>query len=136
MSRQAKQQQLKRWTSGQVGICKKLLKLSRQVHQFKARAEFLTLAFQNDLVEAITSYELWDYGFEGLGEREFDNCFEMGDSADVIAALITNARREGFIEKIKAFCDPESFEKWCSYADRQGDLFGNTCDSTLPSIAA
>lgn len=123
MNRQAKQQLMKRFTSGQVEICEKLLKLSGQVHQFKARAEFLTLAFQHDLVEAITSYELWDCGLEGLGEREFDNCFEMGDAADVIAALITNARRDGFIEKIKAVCDPESFAQWCSYADRQGDLF-------------
>ncbi|EGH19880.1 hypothetical protein Pgy4_43872, partial [Pseudomonas savastanoi pv. glycinea str. race 4] len=31
MTRQAKQQLMKRFTSGQVEICKKLLKLSRQV---------------------------------------------------------------------------------------------------------
>ncbi|KPC49921.1 Uncharacterized protein ABK00_0035 [Pseudomonas savastanoi pv. glycinea] len=31
MNRQAKQQLMKRFTSGQVDICKKLLKLSRQV---------------------------------------------------------------------------------------------------------
>lgn len=93
---------MKRFTSGQVEICKRLLKLSRQVHQFKARVEFVTLAFQHDLVEAIVGYELWGHGFEGLSERAFDNCFEMGDSDDVIAALITTARRDGFIQKIES----------------------------------
>ncbi len=37
MNRQAKQQLMKRFTSGQVEICKKLLKLSRQVHKFMYR---------------------------------------------------------------------------------------------------
>jgi hypothetical protein len=123
MNRQAKQQLMKRFTGGQVEICKKLLKLSRQVQQFEARVQFLVLAFRHDLVDAIVSYELWDSGLEGLGERQFDNCFEMGDSPDVISALINSARREGFIEKIQAWCGEESFARWCSYADRQGDLF-------------
>lgn len=123
MNRQAKQQLMKRFTGGQVEIGKQLLKLSRQVHRFEARVQFLVLAFQHDLVDAIVSYELWDGGLEGLGERQFDNCFEMGDSADVIAELITTARRAGFIEKIQAWCGDESFARWCSYADRQGDLF-------------
>jgi hypothetical protein len=123
MNRQAKQQLMKRFTGGQVEICKRLLKLSRQVHRFEARVQFLVLAFQHDLTDAIVSYELWDGGIEGLGERQFDNCFEMGDSADVIAELITTARREGFIEKIRTWCGEESFARWCTYADRQGDLF-------------
>jgi hypothetical protein len=123
MNRQAKQQLMKRFTGGQVEICKKLLKLSRQVQQFDVRVQFLVLAFKHDLVDAVVSYELWDLGFEGLGERQFDNCLEWGDSADVIAALITTARREDFIEKIQTWCGEESFARWCSYADRQGDLF-------------
>ena len=123
MNRQAKQQLMKRFTGGQVEIGKQLLKLSRQVHRFEARVQFLVLAFQHDLVDAIVSYELWDGVLEGLGERQFDHCFEMGDSADVIAELITTARRAGFIEKIQAWCVDESFARWCSYADRQGDLF-------------
>jgi len=123
MNRQAKQQLMKRFTGGQVEICKKLLKLSRQLHRFEARVEFVVLAFRHDLVDAIVHYELWDSGFEGLGERQFDCCFEMGDSADVISALITTARREGFIEQIQHWCGEDSFARWCSYADRQGDLF-------------
>ncbi|KPW75771.1 hypothetical protein, partial [Pseudomonas cannabina] len=112
MNRQAKQQLMKRFTSGQVEICKKLLKLSRQVHKFNARVEFLVLTFKHDLVDAVVRYELWDNGFEGLGERQFDNCFEMGDSAEVIAELITTARREGFVEKIQTWCGNESFARW------------------------
>ncbi|MEX6666852.1 hypothetical protein [Pseudomonas sp. W2-17] len=123
MNRQAKQQLMKRFTSGQVEICKKLLKLSRQVHKFNARVEFLVLTFKHDLVDAVVGYELWDNGFEGLGERQFDNCFEMGDSAEVIAELITTARHDGFVEKIQTWCGNDSFTRWCSYADRQGDLF-------------
>lgn len=123
MNRQAKQQLMKRFTSGQVEICKKLLKLSRQVHKFNARVEFLVLTFKHDLVDAVVGYELWDNGFEGLGERQFDTCFEMGDSADVIAALITTARRDGFVEKIQTWCGNDSFARWSSYADRQGELF-------------
>ncbi|MDX9625951.1 MULTISPECIES: hypothetical protein [Pseudomonas] len=37
MNRQAKQQLMKRFTSGQVEVCKKLLKLSRQAHKFTTR---------------------------------------------------------------------------------------------------
>ena len=123
MNRQAKQQLMKRFTSGQVEICKKLLKLSRQVHNFNARVEFLVLTFKHDLVDVVVGYELWDNGFEGLGERQFDSCFEMGDSAEVIAELITTARRDGFVEKIRIWCGNDSFARWSSYADRQGDLF-------------
>ncbi|MBN3478660.1 hypothetical protein G0D97_25230, partial [Pseudomonas savastanoi pv. phaseolicola] len=65
MNRQAKQQLMKRFTSGQVEICKKLLKLSRQVHKFNARVEFLVLTFKHDLADAVVRYELWDNGFEG-----------------------------------------------------------------------
>ncbi|RMQ53575.1 hypothetical protein ALQ02_01467 [Pseudomonas savastanoi pv. phaseolicola] len=101
------------------------MKLSRQVHKFNARVEFLVLTFKHDLADAVVRYELWDNGFEGLGERQFDNCFEMGDSAEVIAELITTARREGFVEKIQTWCGNDSFARWSSYADRQGELFAD-----------
>ena len=57
-----------------------------------------------------------------LGERQFDTCFEIGDSEEVIAELIRTARKEGFIDSIKNWCGNESFARWCSYADRQGEL--------------
>lgn len=36
---------------------------------FKARVRFVQLAYRHNLVHEITSYQLWDRGFEGLGER-------------------------------------------------------------------
>ncbi|NWD58866.1 hypothetical protein HX878_29605 [Pseudomonas veronii] len=97
--------------------------LTTRLHLFKARVEFLRLAFKYSLVCEITNYELWDVGYEGLGERQFDTCFEMGDSEDVIAELIKTARSEGFIDSVRIWCGGESFARWCSYADRQGQLF-------------
>lgn len=85
----------------------------------KYRVEFLSLAYKHDLVSDITSYRLWDAGWEGLGERQFDTCFEMGDSQDVITDLILRAKKEGFLDKIQAECGPETFQRWLSYADRQ-----------------
>src|SRR3990167_5277828 len=63
----------------------KLQRLTATLDVFKSRVEFVVLAFKYRLVSEITSYELWDRGYEGLGEREFDACFEMNDSEEVIA---------------------------------------------------
>ncbi|MCC7684829.1 hypothetical protein [Janthinobacterium sp. FW305-128] len=104
-------------------VCRILHKLTNKLHIFESRVKFVKLAFKHDLVQDIVSYTLWDRGFEGLGERQFDTCFEMGDSQDVIAALIMSARAEGFIENIRQFCGEHSFARWCGYADRQGELF-------------
>lgn len=104
-------------------ICRTLHRLTTKLHKFEARVQFVVLAFKHDLVDEIISYELWDRGYEGLGERQFDTCFESGDSEDVIAALITTARTEGFIDRVRSWCGDESFARWCSYTDRQGALF-------------
>jgi len=104
-------------------VYRNLQKLATTLHVFKSRVEFVVLAFKYRVVSEITTYELWDRGYEGLGEREFDTCFEMGDSEDVIAELITTARKEGFIDSVKEWCGDESFDRWCSYADRQAELF-------------
>lgn len=104
-------------------VFRKLHKLTTSLHVFKSRVDFVVLAFKYGLVHEITTYELWDRGYEGLGERQFDACFEMGDSEDVISELILTARKEGFIDNIRNWCGNESFDRWCSYADRQGELF-------------
>lgn len=104
-------------------VYEKLHRLTTSLDVFKSRVEFVVLAFKYRVVSEITSFELWSRGYEGLGEREFDTCFEMGDSEAVIAELINTARKEGFIDSIKEWCGNESFDRWCSYADRQGQLF-------------
>lgn len=90
---------------------------------FNARVEFVRLAYRHDLVADITSYRLWDQGYEELGERTFDSCFEMGDSAEVIAELIRDARQLCYVENIRLeLGSDESFGRWCSYADVQLNL--------------
>jgi len=110
-------------TSQITNVCRTLHQLTKKLHMFSARVKFVVLAFKHDLVDEITHYELWDKGYEGLGERQFDTCFESGDSEHVIAALITTARAEGFIENVRRWCGEESFARWCGYADRQAELF-------------
>lgn len=104
-------------------VYRRLHQLTTTLHVFKSRVEFVVLAFKYGVVSEITSYELWDRGYEGLGERQFDSCFEMGDSEEVIAELIRTARKEGFIDNVRNWCGNESFASWCSYADRQSELF-------------
>lgn len=87
------------------------------------RVEFLSLAFKHRLVEAIIRYELWDEGWEGLGERQFDACFEMGDGTEVVAALIKRAGQEGFLDAIQMQVDQETFARWLQYENRQKALF-------------
>ncbi|HHK2839816.1 TPA: hypothetical protein ACQRN8_003051 [Pseudomonas aeruginosa] len=90
---------------------------------FKARVRFVQLAYRHNLVHEITSYQLWDRGFEGLGERTFDTCFEMGDSPEVIAELIRDARTHGYAGNIEMEVgNPDCFARWCGYADRQQEL--------------
>ena len=90
---------------------------------FKARVRFVQLAYRHNLVRDITSYQLWDRGYEGLCERTFDTCFEMGDSAEVIAELIRDSRLHCYTGNIESeLGSTESFARWCSYADRQGEL--------------
>lgn len=123
----AKQQQspkaAQRVRGGRGEVIGVLHQLTRSLHLFKARVQFVELAFRHGLVDDIVDYRLWDQGYEGLGERQFDTCFEMGDSEDVIAALIKTAREEDFIDSVRMWCGEECFDRWCSYADRQGRLF-------------
>jgi len=120
---QQSQKAVKRAGGGRGKVCAVLLKLTHGLHRFEARVQFVELAFRHGLVNDIIHYVLWDEGYEGLGERQFDTCFEMGDSEDVIAALFKTARQEGFIDSVRQWCGEESFNRWCLYADRQSNLF-------------
>lgn len=104
-------------------VCRELHKLTSKLHIFDYRVKFVILAFKYNLAYEITRYELWERGYEGLGERQFDSCFEMGDSEEVVIELIKAAREEGFIDNVRNFVGEESFARYCSYVDRQGSLF-------------
>ena len=106
-------------------VIDRLHKLCPKLHQAQSnRIEFLCLAFKHGLGAEIRHYTLWDEGWEGLGDRQWDDCFENGDADDVIAAVVTRARQEGFLDAIRDYCTvPGAYERWLSYADRQAGLF-------------
>lgn len=109
----------------QRAIVHKLHRLCGKLHQERRyRVEFLCMAFAHGLVHEVIHYTLWDEGWEGLGERQWDSCFEMGDSELVIADVVECARRENFLDAVRDYCTaPGAFERWLSYADRQTCLF-------------
>jgi hypothetical protein len=111
-------------TPAQLGAIKKLSGLTLKLGGAREhRVEFLCLAFKHDLVREITHYKLWDQGWEGLGERQWDDCFEMGDAELVIGEVVARAKQEGFLPAIEKYCSaPGAFERWLSL-DRQTELF-------------
>ncbi|MEW6163613.1 MAG: hypothetical protein AB1642_00980 [Pseudomonadota bacterium] len=114
---------------GQRQIIDRLYGLRRKIYLcgeqgFQSRVEFLCLAFQHGLGTDIRDYQLWDEGWEELGERQWDTCFEMGDAEQVIGEVVRRARAQGFIDSVREYCNmPGAFARWESYADRQSVLF-------------
>lgn len=89
----------------------------------KARVEFMRLTLKHDLVDEIRHHHLWDRGYHGLGERQLDTCFEMGDADEVGVALLKVAREEGFSHKLPALFSASSLEHWAQKLDSQLALF-------------
>jgi hypothetical protein len=85
-------------TGAPVEVIKKLRMMADGIWTLSRaeRVEFMALAYRHHLVRSITTYELWKAGWEGLGEREWDRCVELGDGDLVIAELMQRARNEGF----------------------------------------
>ena len=110
-------------------VINRLHRLRRKISQtgtqgFKSRVEFLCLAFRHELDADIRHYRLWDEGWEDLGERQWDTCFEMGDAPLVIGEVMRQARQHGFVESIKRYCNlPGAFERWQACANQQAELF-------------
>ena len=108
----------------ELAAIKRLHSLAPKLHIQANRIEFLCLAFAHGIDAEVRHYKLWDEGWEGLGERQWDDCFEMGDSEEVIAAVVASARAGGYLDAIKTYCNmPGAYERWLSYADRQAALF-------------
>lgn len=89
---------------------------------FKARVAFATTTIRHDLHKALDSYAIWDAGFEGLGPRQFDTCFEMGDSDDVGAAIVNDARTHGYVDKVINNFSERVWGRWAAINDAQGCL--------------
>lgn len=101
----------------------RLYSIRNKTHQFARRVEFACLAYQFDLSKEISNYSLWDAGYEGLGERQLDSCFEMGDAELVIHELLKDARAKGYTSRIKDAIGDQCFARWEQVADFQGSLF-------------
>lgn len=89
---------------------------------FRARVAFATTTVRCDLCKMLDSYQLWDAGFDGLGPRQFDTCFEMGDGDDVGASIVKDARTHGYAEKVKEQFSERVWSRWVSICDAQGCL--------------
>ena len=112
MKQTTKQQQERerRVTSSGDALCKEPLRLTRDCTRSKRGWSSCAWPLITTWPTKLSTIKICDRGFEGVGERQFDTCFEMGDSQDVIAALIKSARAEGFIDNVQIWCGQESFD--------------------------
>lgn len=86
------------------------------------RIEFLVTLFRNNLCTYVRSYKLFDE--YGIGERDFDTCFEMHDADDVIRGVIVAAREESTIKNaIVRDMGQETFDNWESMTPKIQDMF-------------
>lgn len=53
---------------------------------FNKRVKFALLCFTHELTRSVIRYEHYDT--YGVGERDFDTCFEMGDAIEVSQQII------------------------------------------------
>lgn len=106
-----------------IAIIRKLHTLAAKTHIFEHRVAFVKLAYSHGLVRGIVDYTFWDAGFEGLGERQLDDCFEMGDAEEVAIELIKDARANGYVENVRSHFGDEAFNRYSARVDRQASLF-------------
>ena len=77
----------------------------------KARVEFVKIVFLHNLKDPIVRYELFDE--YGLGERDFDTCFEMYDGDQVVHGLIKASLSDATLaSKLKQDLNEESYNYW------------------------
>ncbi|MAY34738.1 MAG: hypothetical protein CMN84_01425 [Spongiibacteraceae bacterium] len=89
----------------------------------KARIQFMCLALKHDLVDEINDGSLWDIGYAGLGSRQLDTCFEMGDADEIGMAVLKAAREEGFVPAMQGVFSESSLKHWGDMLDTQLALF-------------
>jgi hypothetical protein len=53
---------------------------------FNKRVKFALLCFTHELTRSVIRYEHYDT--YGVGERDFDSCFEMGDAISVCQQIV------------------------------------------------
>ena len=77
----------------------------------KKRIEFLTLVVEAGLFSDMVNYVHFDS--YGLGERTLDTCFEMYDSANVVASILTKSNLEPlFKTQLIRAIGQTTFDEW------------------------
>jgi hypothetical protein len=86
------------------------------------RIEFLVTVFRNNLCSYVRRYDLFDEF--GIGERDFDTCFEMHDGDEVIKGLILVAREESAVKNsIIRDMGQDTFDTWDAMTPKTQDMF-------------
>lgn len=104
-------------------ICLKLVKMTPKLEDLKTRIEFLVLVITYGLGHELRNYALQDMGYDRLGARHFDACFEMDDNGATVAGLLARARADGFVDKLIADVGQAQYDEWCAKYEPQGTLF-------------
>jgi|TARA_B110000196_G_C21152144_1_gene670474 hypothetical protein len=86
------------------------------------RIEFLATLFRNNLCSYVRNYDLFDEF--GVGERDFDTCFEMHDGDEVIKGLMLIARDESAVKNsIIRDMGQDTFDRWNAMTPKTQDMF-------------
>jgi hypothetical protein len=84
----------------------------------KARVEFLKTIWLADIKSEVTGYAFFDV-FD-IGERQYDDCFEMGDSGEVLNELVRLAKRSKNLKA--AALSIYSEEEWMRFETRAATM--------------
>lgn len=102
----------------------KLKKLKSKLAQKgpKHRIDFAQTVFKAGLYRDLIEYNLYDT--YGLGERDFDTCFEMNDGAVVVHGVMKAAQSDADLERnIKETGSWDSWMETFSKQEKQEDMF-------------
>lgn len=100
---------------------RKIRSLSHTVYQqnetgFQARVQFVSLVYQHGLQRKVRDDD-------SILNRQFDTCFESGDADRVGVEVVRNARKDNFLDGIKADFTEHSYNMWNEMLDAQRVLF-------------
>lgn len=93
-------------------VIKQLQELKPQLDSAspKPRIEFAILVFKFDLYREFISYEIYDEF--GLGERDFDTCFEMNDGDVVVHGVMVEALQHDGMRRIISALGAAIWDAW------------------------
>src|SRR3546814_2236195 len=89
---------------------RKIKSLQHTVYQqteegFQARVQFISLVYKHGLQDKVR-------GDGSMLSRQFDTCFECNDADRVGGEVVRNARKDNFLDGIKADFTEHSYNMW------------------------